>query len=73
VAHVLERRTYAAAVHRDHPAGGFDGYFAQLSPLLQIAGGADPAAIGALAAAYGIEFDFARTPAICERFGLHFG
>lgn len=53
--------------------GGFDEYFARLSPLLQDAGGADPAAIGALAAAYGIEFDFAQTPAICERFGLQFG
>ena len=52
--------------------GGFDGYFARLSPLLQAAGGADPAAIAALAGEYGIEFDFAGVPAICERFGLTF-
>jgi quercetin dioxygenase-like cupin family protein len=53
--------------------GGFEGYFAQLSPLLADAGAPDPAAIASLAEAYGIEFDFAGVPALCERFGLRFG
>jgi mannose-6-phosphate isomerase-like protein (cupin superfamily) len=53
--------------------GGFDGYFARLSPLLQAAGTPDPAAIQSLAAEYGIEFDFASVPKVCERFGLTFG
>ena len=52
--------------------GGFDDYFARPSPLLQAAGGADPAAIGALADEYGIEFDFASVPDVCARFGLEF-
>ncbi len=52
---------------------GFEDYFARLSPLLQAAGGADPAAIGALADEYGIEFDFASVPDVCARFGLAFG
>lgn len=53
--------------------GGFDGYFERLSPMLQASGGADPAAIGALADEYGIAFDFEGVPALCERFGLQFG
>jgi quercetin dioxygenase-like cupin family protein len=53
--------------------GGFDEYFARLSPLLQAAGGPDPAAIQSLAAEYGIEFNFESVPEICERFGLTFG
>ena len=53
--------------------GGFEGYFARLSPLLAAAGSADPAAIASLAAEYGIEFDFASVPVLCERHGLTFG
>jgi mannose-6-phosphate isomerase-like protein (cupin superfamily) len=53
--------------------GGFDGYFARLSPLLQAAGTPDFAAIQSLAAEYGIEFDFDSVPRVCERFGLTFG
>jgi len=53
--------------------GGFDGYFARLSPLLEAAGAPDPASIQSLAAEYGIEFDFDGVPALCQRFGLRFG
>jgi quercetin dioxygenase-like cupin family protein len=53
--------------------GGFDGYFARLSPLLQAAGEPDFGAIQSLAAEYGIEFDFESVPKVCERFGLTFG
>ena len=52
--------------------GGFDGYFARLSPLLMAAGGADPAAIESLAEEYGIDFDFTSVPDLCARFGLTF-
>lgn len=52
--------------------GGFDAYFARLSPLLLAAGGADPAAIQSLADEYGIDFDFNSVPVLCERFGLTF-
>lgn len=52
--------------------GGFERYFERLAPLLQAAGGADPAAIASLAAEFGIEFDFESIPAVCERFGLTF-
>jgi quercetin dioxygenase-like cupin family protein len=52
--------------------GGFEGYFARLSPLLAAAGGPDPAAIQSLAAEYGIEFDFDSVPLLCERHGLTF-
>jgi len=51
---------------------GFEGYFERLSPLLLDAGGPKPEVIAALAAEYGIEFDFASVPAVCERFGLTF-
>jgi mannose-6-phosphate isomerase-like protein (cupin superfamily) len=53
--------------------GGFEGYFARLSPLLVNAGAPDPAAIASLAEEYGIEFDFEGVPALCERLGLTFG
>jgi quercetin dioxygenase-like cupin family protein len=53
--------------------GGFEGYFERLSPMLRDAGGAKPEPIAALAAEYGIEFDFASVPMLCERFGLTFG
>ncbi|CAN5675037.1 hypothetical protein BH23ACI1_BH23ACI1_12310 [soil metagenome] len=53
--------------------GGFDGYVARLSPMLQAAGTPDPAAVQSLAAEYGIEFDFDSVPRACERLGLTFG
>lgn len=53
--------------------GGFEGYFARLSPMLIAEGVADPAAIQSLAAEYGIEFDFDSVPRLCERHGLTFG
>jgi quercetin dioxygenase-like cupin family protein len=53
--------------------GGFEGYFARLSPLLTAAGTADPAAIESLAAEYGIEFDFDSVPELCAKLGLTFG
>ena len=52
--------------------GGFEGYFARLSPMLEAAGVPDPAAIQSLAAEYGIEFDFASVPVLCARHGLTF-
>ena len=52
--------------------GGFEGYFARLSPMLVAAGAPDPAAIARLAAEYGIEFDFESVPGLCERYGLSF-
>lgn len=53
--------------------GGFDGYFARLSPLLGAAGGPDPEAIQSLAGEYGIEFDFDSVPELCAKLGLSFG
>ena len=53
--------------------GGFEGYFARLSPMLAVAGAPDPAAIQSLAAEYGIEFDFESVPMLCARHGLTFG
>src|SRR5688500_104268 len=37
---------------------GFEGYFERLSPMLRAAAGAKPEIIAALAAEYGLEFDF---------------
>jgi mannose-6-phosphate isomerase-like protein (cupin superfamily) len=54
--------------------GGFEDYFARLSPLLKAAGGQpDPTAIQSLADEFGIEFDFDSVPDLCERLGLTFG
>jgi quercetin dioxygenase-like cupin family protein len=52
--------------------GGFEGYFERLSPMLAAAGGPSPDAITAIAQEYGIEFDFASIPVVCDRFGLTF-
>jgi len=52
--------------------GGFDGYYARLSPLLEAAAAPDPAAIQNMAAEYGVEFDFDGVAAFCQRFGLRF-
>lgn len=53
--------------------GGFDDYFARLSPLLEAAGRADPAAIAGLADEFGLALDFDSLPAITSRFGVEFG
>jgi mannose-6-phosphate isomerase-like protein (cupin superfamily) len=53
--------------------GGFDAYFQWLSELLMSGERPNPAAIQALAAEYGIEFDFDSVPRLCEEFGLRFG
>ena len=52
--------------------GGFEDFFAEL-----VDAGADgppePAWLAALGARYGVEFDFASIPQLCERFGVTFG
>jgi quercetin dioxygenase-like cupin family protein len=53
--------------------GGLEGYFRSLSRLLTAAGSPEPSAVDALAAEYGLEFDFRQTARICARFGLTFG
>ncbi len=55
--------------------GGFEDFFDELVELG--ARGADgppqPEQLAALGARYGLEFDFASIPVLCERFGLIFG
>jgi mannose-6-phosphate isomerase-like protein (cupin superfamily) len=53
--------------------GAFAGYFRELAPLLGRPGPPDLAAIGALAARYGVEFDFPSLPRLLERYGLEVG
>ncbi len=52
--------------------GGFEGFFAA---LVDGAGAAppQPEQVAALAARYGVEFDFASVPGLCERFGVTLG
>jgi len=54
--------------------GGLEGYFRALSRALSRlptgAGAPEPFAVDALAAEYGLEFDFLQTARICDRFGL---
>jgi mannose-6-phosphate isomerase-like protein (cupin superfamily) len=50
--------------------GGFEGYFERLVELLGAAGPADPAAVGAIAAEYGLEVDVASVPRLMEQHGL---
>jgi mannose-6-phosphate isomerase-like protein (cupin superfamily) len=52
---------------------GFESYFDQLSELLGAGGPPDPAALGALAADYGLELDFQSVPRLCEEYGVGFG
>jgi mannose-6-phosphate isomerase-like protein (cupin superfamily) len=49
--------------------GGFEGYFEE---LLDLQGPPEPEWVAALGARYGLEFDFASIPVLCERFGLEF-
>src|SRR4051794_26515520 len=52
--------------------GGFEGFFDELTDAVA-AGPPDPAHVAELGARYGLEFDYASIPALCERFGLRFG
>jgi mannose-6-phosphate isomerase-like protein (cupin superfamily) len=49
--------------------GGFEGFFDE---LVDFEGETSPEHLAALGARYGLEFDFASVPVICERFGLTF-
>jgi quercetin dioxygenase-like cupin family protein len=53
--------------------GAFARYFQELAPLLATAGAPDLAGLAALAARYGVEFDFASLPLLLERYGLRAG
>ena len=53
--------------------GGVDRYFQQISSMLQAACAPDSAAIQRMSAEYGIEFNFASVPALCQRFAVTFG
>jgi hypothetical protein len=53
--------------------GGLDAYFQWLSPLLAPGKPRDHAAIQALAAEYGLEFDFDSVPQLCRELGLKYG
>jgi len=55
--------------------GGFEKFFDELVELGERAadGPPQPEQLAALGARYGLEFDFASIPALCERFGLTFG
>lgn len=50
--------------------GGLECYFERLSPMLGAAVPPDADVIERTAAEYGIEFDFASVPEICQRFGV---
>jgi mannose-6-phosphate isomerase-like protein (cupin superfamily) len=52
--------------------GGFESFFDELVDAVA-AGAPDPATMADLSARYGIDFDMASVPALCERFGLTFG
>jgi mannose-6-phosphate isomerase-like protein (cupin superfamily) len=54
--------------------GGFEAYFERLSELLASEGAPpDPAKVGAIADAYGLELDPESIPRLCAEFGLSFG
>lgn len=53
--------------------GGFEDYFAALEQLVPADGAPDLGAIAALAARYGMEFDFARMPELIERHRVRLG
>jgi mannose-6-phosphate isomerase-like protein (cupin superfamily) len=51
--------------------GGFEKFFDELVDA-GLAGPPQPEWLAALGARYGLEFDFASIPALCERFGVRF-
>lgn len=53
--------------------GGFERYFAELALRIPADGPPDLDGIAALAARYGMEFDFARMPELLARHGLRLG
>ena len=53
--------------------GAFARYFQELAPLLQRPGPPDLAALGALAARFGVEFDFGSLPQLLARHSLQLG
>ena len=52
---------------------GFERYFGELVDLLQQPGPADPAALAAVAARYGLEVDLESVPRLTQEYGLRFG
>ena len=50
--------------------GGFERFFEE---LVDAGRAPEPEWLAALGARYGLEFDFASIPGLCERFGLQFG
>ena len=52
--------------------GGFEKFFDELVEV-GAAGPPEPEWLAALGARYGLEFDFASIPGLCERFGVTFG
>jgi quercetin dioxygenase-like cupin family protein len=52
---------------------GFERFFEELVDLDPEAGPPTPDRLAALAAPYGLEFDFASVPGLIERFGVHVG
>jgi mannose-6-phosphate isomerase-like protein (cupin superfamily) len=52
--------------------GGFEGYFERLSELLAAGGPPDPAKVGEIADAYGLELDPESIPRLCAEYGLVF-
>ena len=52
--------------------GGFERFFDELVDA-GLGGPPQPEWLAALGARYGLEFDFASIPVLCERFGLTFG
>ena len=53
--------------------GGFEAYFAELAALIPADGPPDLGALAALAARYGITFDFASMPSLMETHGVRLG
>src|SRR4051794_11871117 len=54
--------------------GGFEKFFAELvDATAASAGPPDPESLAAASKRYGIDFDLASVPVLCERFGLRFG
>jgi mannose-6-phosphate isomerase-like protein (cupin superfamily) len=52
--------------------GGFEDFFDELVDA-NLAGAPDPEWLADLGARYGLDFDLASVPALCERFGVSFG
>jgi quercetin dioxygenase-like cupin family protein len=53
--------------------GGFERYFEELAALIPVEGPPNMAALAALAARYGVEFQFERLPELLQRHSLRLG